>query len=285
METSSTNDYVKSVTEALLFISEKPLGLDQIKSVLESAGGAEIKRAIKELMEEYQTQGRGMSIVEIAGGYQMLSNPSYASYIRSFFKTRVKEKLSRPSLEALAIVAYKQPVCRNDIEVIRGVNSDGVVVNLEEKGLIKIVGRKDVPGRPYLYGTTKLFLEYFGLKSLNDLPALEDFSGLVAERSEGEVLPMHDNHVVPTREEVIETDSSRDKKAEAELPEEGVQQQVNISKESASEEDSEEKSSINSQQVSQDDSASQETEQMEEASRLKEVMDEINKEETPQMKE
>src|SRR3989338_9017752 len=116
-----------------------------------------------------------MKVVEIAGGYQMLSSPAYVSYIRDFYKTKHKEKLSKPALETLAIIAYKQPVTRTDVELIRGVNSDGVIAHLLTKELVKPVGRKDVPGRQFLYGTTRQFLEYFGLKSLEDLPPLEAF--------------------------------------------------------------------------------------------------------------
>ena len=172
--------YIKGAIEALLFIGEKTVLLEQIQEALETVPAGEIKALIQELKQDYETQDRGITIIEIAGGYQMLTNPHYASYVRNFFKTKVKEKLSRPALETLAIVAYKQPVSRGDIELIRGVNSDGVVVHLLDKALIKIVGRKDIPGRPYLYGTTKEFLEYFGLKSLKDLPQLEDFASLPA---------------------------------------------------------------------------------------------------------
>ncbi len=174
-----SNEYLKRVIETLLFISEKPVTLEQLKEAIETTELPYIKSLIAQLKEEYETQGRGMVIMEIAGGYQMLSNPSYVSYVKNFFKTRVKEKLSRPALETLAIIAYKQPVSRMDIELIRGVNSDGVVIHLLNKGLIKIVGRKDIPGRPYLYGTTRQFMEYFGLRSLQDLPKLEEFSALV----------------------------------------------------------------------------------------------------------
>lgn len=170
---------VKGVIEAMLFISEKPVMIEQMKEVLKSGTTAEIRHCIHQLKAEYEQQKRGMGIVEIAGGYQMLSNPRYVSYVRSFLKTRVKEKLTNPSLETLAVVAYKQPVSRADVELIRGVNSDGIVGNLSDKGLIKVVGRRDVPGRPYLYGTTKLFLEYFGLKSLDDLPKFEKFSDIL----------------------------------------------------------------------------------------------------------
>src|SRR6185503_12195435 len=158
-------NHVRGVVEAILFVNEKPVTLEQIKKVIDTVGLADIKRTLQEMQAEFEKRKNGMMIVEIAGGYQMLSNPLYASYVRDFYKTKHKEKLSKPALETLAIIAYKQPVSRADVETIRGVNSDGVVVHLIEKELIKIVGRKDVPGKPYLYGTTKQFLEYFGLKS------------------------------------------------------------------------------------------------------------------------
>ena len=183
-----SNDYVKGVVEALLYINERPITLEQIKGVLKGVGSAEIRKIIDELKEEYEMGRKGMVIMEIAGGHQMFSSPHYASAIRDFFKTRVKEKLSRPALEALAIIAYKQPVARSDIEVVRGVNSDGVVMHLLNRGLIKIVGRKDVPGRPYLYGTTKLFLEYFGLRALEDLPRLEDIPILPTEQEPAKII-------------------------------------------------------------------------------------------------
>jgi segregation and condensation protein B len=172
-------NYIRGVVEALLFVNEKPVALDQMKKVMETVTLGEIKKVIAIIEEEYEQRQSGMKIVEIAGGYQMLSNPHYAGYIRSFYKTKHKEKLSRPALETLAIIAYKQPVTRGDIEIIRGVNSDGVVAHLLGKELIKGVGRKEVPGRPFLYGTTKQFLEYFGLKSLEDMPRLEEFPALV----------------------------------------------------------------------------------------------------------
>ena len=177
-ETDVQLQHIKGVIESLLFVNEKPVTLDQIKKVLDTVGNAEIKNAIASLQREYEERKSGVMIVEIAGGYQMLSNPVYASYLRSFYKTKHKEKLSKPALESLAIIAYKQPVTRSDIELIRGVNSDGVVAHLLTKELIKVVGRKDVPGRPFAYGTTKQFLEYFGLKALEDLPTLEEFPSL-----------------------------------------------------------------------------------------------------------
>lgn len=174
-------EYTKGIIESILFVSDKPVTVEQFKQVVEETSVSDIERILQLLKEDYSQKVGGMAIAEIAGGYQMLSNPSYAGYIRSFYKTRTKEKLSRPSLETLAIVAYKQPVSRADIEIVRGVNSDGVMAHLLAKALVKIVGRKEVAGRPFLYGTTKEFLEYFGLKSLEDLPKLEEFPMLSSQ--------------------------------------------------------------------------------------------------------
>ncbi len=171
-------EHVKGVLEALLFVNEKPISLEQIRKALPTVSSNEVKKLIFILADEYALRKCGMTIVEIAGGYQMLSNPLYASYVRNFYQTKHKEKLSKPALETLAIIAYKQPVSRADIEQIRGVNTDGVFVHLLNKELIKVVGRKEVPGRPFIYGTTKEFLEYFGLKSLESLPKLEELVAL-----------------------------------------------------------------------------------------------------------
>ncbi len=168
-------DYSKGIVESILFVSDKPVTVEQFRQVMPEVSAGEIEKVIQSLKEDFSQKIGGMIIAEIAGGFQMFSNPSYAGYIRNFYKTRTKEKLSRPSLETLAIIAYKQPVSRADIELVRGVNSDGVMAHLLSKALVKIVGRKEVPGRPFLYGTSKEFLEYFGLKSLEDLPKLEEF--------------------------------------------------------------------------------------------------------------
>ncbi len=173
-----SSDYVQGVVEALLFVSERPISLEQFKEVLGDVDGKAVRQSVQKLKEIYEKEKRGMVIAEIAGGYQMLSNPDYVVSVRAFYRTQKKEKLSKPALESLAIVAYKQPVTRLDVELIRGVNSDGVVNHLLEKDLLKITGRKEVPGKPYLYGTTKQFLEYFGLHSLSDLPKLEEFASL-----------------------------------------------------------------------------------------------------------
>jgi segregation and condensation protein B len=222
---TSANEYLKGAIEALLFISEKPVPLDQLTEVMqEGVGVVDVRKLVTELQDEYEAQQRGMVIVEIAGGYQMLSSSHYVSFVRSFLKTKVKEKLSRPALEALAIVAYKQPVSRGDIELVRGVNSDGVVLHLLDKGLIKIVGKKDSPGRPFLYGTAKLFLEYFGLKSLRDLPKLEDVSLLLANSLELDNAQTQELTVEKSEESDVEVSQALDQ-AEAQAAAEGLTEQ------------------------------------------------------------
>ncbi len=172
-------DNLKSVIEALLFASEKPVGIDQMRSVLDNMEPGEIRKAIEELKSEYTQSNRGISIVEIAGGFQMIASPNFVSFLKKLYKDRHLERLSKPALETLAIIAYKQPVTRLEIELLRNVNVDGVMKSLLDKNLIRISGRKKLPGRPYVFGTTKQFLEYFGLKSLEELPKMEDFSSLI----------------------------------------------------------------------------------------------------------
>jgi segregation and condensation protein B len=194
-------DHLKGAVEALLFVSERPVTIDQLKEAVPGSSAHDLKEVLAALEAEYLTPSRGISVLEIAGGWQMLSNSLFAGYIREFYKTRQKEKLSRPGLETLAIIAYKQPVSRTDVELLRGVNSDGVVMHLLNKGLIKIAGRKEVPGRPYVYGTTQLFLEYFGLRSLEDLPRLEEFPALTAKTNEVPATP--NPEAVPVLEKVV----------------------------------------------------------------------------------
>ncbi len=178
----------KSAIEALLFVSDKPIVMEQFQAVFGELRPAEITELVRKLQDDYVERNAGMVIVEIAGGWQMLSNSHAAGYIREFYKTRTKEKLSRPALESLAIIAYKQPVGRAEVEVIRGVNSDGTIAHLLNKGLIEIVGRKEVPGRPFIYGTTKAFLEYFGLSALDGLPKIEELANLKLPQSPQEEL-------------------------------------------------------------------------------------------------
>jgi segregation and condensation protein B len=163
----------KSAIEAFLFLSGDVLTLSTLKDVMGLAE-AEVNKLMAELIEEYRERNAGLLITEIAGGYQMVTNPDCAEWVRKFKTTQVSSKLSMPALETLAIIAYKQPIIRAEIEQIRGVNSDSAIKTLYEKRLIKIMGRKEAPGRPFFYGTTREFLQYFGLKDLTELPTIKD---------------------------------------------------------------------------------------------------------------
>jgi len=165
----------KSVLEALLFLSGEPLTLSAMREVIELSE-TEIKRLMDELILEYREKRGGLNIVEVAYGYQMVTNPEYAEWVKKFKNTHLATKLSLPALETLAIIAYKQPIIRAEIEQLRGVNSDSAIRTLLEKRLIKVMGRKEAPGKPFLFGTTREFLEYFGLKDLTELPTLKDLT-------------------------------------------------------------------------------------------------------------
>lgn len=164
---------LKKILEVLIFVSDKPLSVDILKTVLEEDAKS-IKDVIGELKEYYGGADKGFNLVEIAGGYQFVTDPKYAPWLKKLYKSKIG-KLSMPSLETLAILAYKQPLTRAEVEAIRGVNVDGIMKNLLDKGLVRVCGRKDTPGRPFTYGTTNDFLEYFGLGSLGDLPMQDEF--------------------------------------------------------------------------------------------------------------
>lgn len=166
---------IKAAIEAMLFASEKPLASEQIRGALDNIGTDEIRKNIAELSDEYEKTNRGIRIIEIAGGFQMITAPVFVSFLKKLYKRQRAQILSLPALETLAIVAYKQPVTRLEIESIRSVNVDGIVKGLLEKALIRVAGRKKAPGRPKVYGTTRQFLEHFGLKSLDELPKIEEF--------------------------------------------------------------------------------------------------------------
>jgi segregation and condensation protein B len=161
------------VVEALLFASDTPLEAERIREVLELADPAEARLLVEELQARYAAADRALAIVEVGGGYRMVTRPEIAPWLMRLAKSRTRQRLSRPSLETLAIVAYRQPVSRPEVDAIRGVNSDAVLENLMERRLVRIAGRKDAPGRPFLYETTRDFLVAFGLRDLADLPRVE----------------------------------------------------------------------------------------------------------------
>jgi segregation and condensation protein B len=164
----------KRIVEALLFVSDKPVSIDTLREVIKDIDPTEVRAIIEELNGEYAASSRSFHVKEIAGGFQMLTDPIYSRWIAAMYK-RGPDRLTGPSLETLAIIAYKQPLTRSDIEAIRGVNVDGVLRTLEERNFIRTKGRLDAPGRPILYVTTQEFLQHFGLKSLEELPKLKEF--------------------------------------------------------------------------------------------------------------
>ena len=159
------------ILEALLFASDTPLEPERIREVLELPGVAAARELVEALRSRYAD--RGLQIVEVGGGYRMVTRPELQPWLVRLTRSRTKQRLSRPALETLAIVAYKQPVSRPEVDAIRGVNSEAVLGSLLERRLIRIPGRKDAPGRPYLFETTREFLVAFGLRDLGDLPKVE----------------------------------------------------------------------------------------------------------------
>jgi segregation and condensation protein B len=160
--------------EALLFASDIPLAAAKLAALTDAPSPRRILEAIGALSRFYGESRRGFTIVEVAGGYQLTTLPEFSGVVSRLFKGRKKAKLTLPALETLAIIAYKQPISRMQIEAIRGVNCDGVLATLIEREVISISGRGDGIGKPYLYSTTKKFLEYMGLKDFGDLPSLDE---------------------------------------------------------------------------------------------------------------
>jgi segregation and condensation protein B len=179
------------VVEAMLFASDVPLETERIREVLDLENAAAARELVAELVARYEAEPRGLAIVEVGGGYRMVTRPELAPWLVRLARARTRVRLSRPALETLAIIAYKQPVSRPELDAVRGVNSDAVLDNLLERRLIRIGGRKDAPGRPFLYETTREFLVAFGLRDLHDLPKIEgelvipDLTAEVAAASDG----------------------------------------------------------------------------------------------------
>ncbi len=206
-----TNEEAKRIIEALLFVSDKPLRIEAIGAILEDVNPVTIRALIGELNVEYSTSNRSFNVKEIAGGFQMMTDPVYCPWINKLYK-RPPDRLSGPALETLAIIAYRQPITKSEIEVIRGVNIDGVLHTLDERGLVRSRGRKDTVGRPILYGTTSGFLYYFGLKSLDELPKLREFSeselDFVKEEQKRQVLDVETGKLQEGRSEAESADMS-----------------------------------------------------------------------------
>src|SRR5579871_4385544 len=169
---------LRSIVESLIFASPEPLTIKALTKLLETEPKEDVVAAVEALKQKYERPG-GLQLVEVAGGYQIVTRPELNEWVRRLFHERTTQKLSVAALETLAVIAYKQPVTAPEIAEIRGVNTVGVVSTLIERKLVKIAGRKQVVGRPFLYGTTREFLTRFGLNDLTDLPKVEDMSELL----------------------------------------------------------------------------------------------------------
>jgi segregation and condensation protein B len=179
---------LKGILEAMLFVSPEPLSVARLMAVLGDVTKDELERVLRSLGDDLEQEGRGVRLAEIAGGFRLVTKQEYSAWVKRLDKAKSTAKLSRSALESLAIIAYKQPIVRSEIEEIRGVETSGVVRTLLERKLVRIVGRKEVPGRPIMYGTTKQFLEHFGLNDLSQLPPLREFKEL--GEAEQSLLPM-----------------------------------------------------------------------------------------------
>ena len=180
---------LRSIVESLLFVADGPLTLDRLCTVLEEYDRDLVRAALAGLVAEYEAEGRGIALVQVAGGFQFRSRPEHADYIRRLRRGRVV-KFSQSALETLAIIAYRQPVTRAEIEYLRGVDVGGVLKSLMEKKLIRILGKKGIPGKPLIYGTTKEFMSTFGLKDLASLPSLKEVHELADDPTVGEQAPL-----------------------------------------------------------------------------------------------
>jgi segregation and condensation protein B len=201
------SENLKYIIESLLFVSATPLTMDHLKGILEGEDGTAIRAAIEELTAEYEARDGGFLLKQVAGGYQFRTQGRYNEWIKRMIRPSTP-RLSKAALETLAIIAYNQPIIRNDIEHIRGVDSGGVIRMLMERKLIRVLGRKEIPGRPLIYATTQHFLEVFELKDLKDLPTPKEIGELSQSRLEegpdlDEVETEQDTKTVESRVEDI----------------------------------------------------------------------------------
>ena len=187
----------QAIVEALLFVTEDPLPLTKVQEILTDADAAQTEHTIRALALRLEADQRGLMVQEVAGGYRLATRPEVAPWVIKLQEVK-PARLSRAALETLAIIAYRQPITRPEIEAIRGVSVDGVMRTLLERELIRMMGRKAEAGRPMLYGTSQLFLEHFGLKDLGDLPSLKEINELITESGDPPEAP-------PSEPEVVES--------------------------------------------------------------------------------
>lgn len=179
---------LRRVAEALLFVSDVPLSAKRVASLVKDADEEEARRALAQVAEELNALHRSFQAVVVAEGWQLVTRPEYHKWVRELYKVVTTARLTRPALEALAIIAYKQPVTRAEIEAIRGVDVSTLLQSLLQKKMIRILGRAEAAGRPLLYGTTREFLLHFGLKSLGDLPRVSEIQELAGDQLTPDVM-------------------------------------------------------------------------------------------------
>jgi len=175
---------IKRIVEALIFASDSPVTENRVKNIVEELGISQIQKIVEELNAEYEERQNAFQITQIGGGYQFVTRAQFSKYIKKYYKGRSRSRLSRAGLEALAIIAFKQPISRPEIDAIRGVNSDGVVRTLLERNLIYISGRSENIGRPLLYSTSSEFLQYFGINDVSELPKPKEIEDLLGGAQE-----------------------------------------------------------------------------------------------------
>ena len=198
------NPNLDNIVFALLFASDEPLSARKIAALVEDVTSADVKQAIETWNARAHAEAWSIAIEQVAGGYRLATRADYAPYVSRLYAGRRKFRLSRAGLETLAIITYKQPITRAEIEAIRGVGSGSVVANLMERSLVQIVGKAKVLGAPFLYGTTQEFLEYLGLNSLRDLPSMEDLEALLAREASAEAAIEGDVAAIENREDNAE---------------------------------------------------------------------------------
>lgn len=202
---------LKNIIDAILFAKGKCLTSKEVLEILEASeladqiSRSEVEQAFKQLQEEWQARAGGFSLEEVAGGYEFRTRPEYASWI-SLLQESKPQRLSLPAIESLAVIAYRQPITRAELEALRGVDCAGVLKSLGDRNLLRVIGRKEEAGRPLLYGTTKEFLELFGLSNLDDLPPLKEFEEKIRQR-ESEVAPLSVADLASTPQDLMELES------------------------------------------------------------------------------
>jgi segregation and condensation protein B len=216
---------IKNIIESLLFAADEPLTIDHLKRIITGAEPQALREALDELRADYEARQGGFFLKEVAGGFQIRTRPDYKEYIRRLLQPR-PQRLSKAALETLAIIAYKQPAIRSDVEHIRGVDCGGVLRVLLERQFIRVLGRKDIPGRPLIYATTKRFLEVFDLKDLKDLPTpkeIEEFGSALADELEA---ADHEETVDEDSAENTEETATSSMPSESESPAENLQMEM-----------------------------------------------------------